>query len=170
MALVDQSEDCWRWLGGLRADGRGQINMRSKTWVAHRLIYTLLIGEIPPGLTIDHLCRNGICCNPAHMEPVTAAENTRRMLAVRYAGRDSCPAGHLRAEFGRVDRGSWYCAECNRAKLRARYVPHPRPIKADCPAGHPRAEFGVKYASGWQCRECCRLRAKARRALKRTSA
>lgn len=46
--------------------------------LAHRRSYEQSIGEIPPGLEIDHLCRNRKCVNPQHMEPVTRATNTRR--------------------------------------------------------------------------------------------
>jgi hypothetical protein len=45
---------------------------------AHRFAYELLVGPIPEGLVIDHLCRNRRCVNPAHLEPVTAEENWRR--------------------------------------------------------------------------------------------
>lgn len=41
-------------------------------------MYELLVGPIPPGLQIDHLCRNKICVNPAHLEPVTHRENLMR--------------------------------------------------------------------------------------------
>lgn len=46
--------------------------------MAHRLIYTMLIGEIPEGMVLDHLCRNRRCVNPHHLEPVTVKENTHR--------------------------------------------------------------------------------------------
>lgn len=40
--------------------------------------YSLLVGPIPTGLELDHLCRTPGCCNPWHLEPVTHAENVRR--------------------------------------------------------------------------------------------
>lgn len=52
--------------------------MTSTTCTAHRWAYEFLVGEIPEGLTLDHLCRNKACVMPDHLEPVTQAENHRR--------------------------------------------------------------------------------------------
>jgi hypothetical protein len=51
----------------------------------HRVVYRLLVGTIPEGLTLDHLCFVPCCCNPDHLEPVTRAENTRRQMAAGRA-------------------------------------------------------------------------------------
>ncbi|RYF11406.1 MAG: HNH endonuclease, partial [Oxalobacteraceae bacterium] len=53
-----------------------------------RAAYAALKGPIPDGLTLDHLCENKICINPAHLEPVTRAENARRYHANHpYSGK-----------------------------------------------------------------------------------
>ncbi len=74
-------DGCWDWQG-LRVRGYGvmhcTVNSRKTTIRAHRYAYELIVGPIPEGLTIDHLCRNPACVNPAHLEPVTIAENLRR--------------------------------------------------------------------------------------------
>ena len=62
----------------------------------HRAAYELAHGPIPEGLHIDHLCRNRLCCNPAHLEAVTQAENNRRTVGVRQK-KDFCIRGHRRS-------------------------------------------------------------------------
>src|SRR5271167_976762 len=81
---MNRTDTCWLWKGFLH-NGYGHI--RDKNWkiqLAHRVAYELLVGPIPVGLTIDHLCHNTDdtckggstcphreCVNPAHLEPVT---------------------------------------------------------------------------------------------------
>jgi len=72
------SNGCWIWLKCKNNGGYGRIQVNGKPWLTHRVSYELYVGSIPQGLTIDHLCRVRHCCNPAHLEPVTSAENTRR--------------------------------------------------------------------------------------------
>lgn len=78
--------DCWLWTGLTDIDGYGIIgeggnNCRSLR--VHRVVYQMAVGPIPEGMVIDHLCRVRNCANPAHLEVVTPAENTRRSNAVR---------------------------------------------------------------------------------------
>jgi hypothetical protein len=76
---------CWTWTGAATGEGYGSVGHQGRTCSTHRLAYTLIVGPIPPALTIDHLCVNILCCNPAHMEPVTRLENIRRGGISRYA-------------------------------------------------------------------------------------
>lgn len=69
---------CWLWTSRQDRDGYGRFAVEGKDFRAHRFAYKDLVGPIPDGLTIDHLCRVPGCVNPAHMEPVTAGENKRR--------------------------------------------------------------------------------------------
>lgn len=78
--------DCWLWTARQNGKGYGMFGNAC----AHRVSYELIIGPIPLGLQIDHLCRVRACVNPAHLEPVTPAENTRRALALIT----HCPQGH----------------------------------------------------------------------------
>jgi hypothetical protein len=76
--VVDPRAGCWVWQLSKNPKGYGSIWHEGKCWAAHRLSYTLLVGPIPEGLQLDHLCRNTSCVNPAHLEPVTNTENQRR--------------------------------------------------------------------------------------------
>lgn len=75
---IDITESCWIWTGYKQKSGYGQITVNRKSYKAHRLVYSLLVGEIPDGKQLDHLCRVRNCVNPDHLEPVTQAENIRR--------------------------------------------------------------------------------------------
>lgn len=88
---------CWMWLAARDRFGYGCTSLgRGRSRRAHRVIYEWLVGPIPDGLTLDHLCRNKSCVNPSHLEPVTMAENNRR--SNNFAGVNSrkthCPKGH----------------------------------------------------------------------------
>jgi hypothetical protein len=69
---------CWLWMRSLSPDGYGWASLAGRTSQAHRLVYVLINGDPPSGLTLDHLCRVRHCVNPDHLEPVTNAENLRR--------------------------------------------------------------------------------------------
>jgi hypothetical protein len=77
---------CWNWTAALR-NGYGVIGQKKSLLYAHRVSYELLVGLIPVGYQIDHLCRNRRCVNPAHLEAVTQQENIRRQLAHQYPWR-----------------------------------------------------------------------------------
>lgn len=81
-AKVDRRDggDCWPWLGTTTSTGYGLFGVprEDRTVGAHRYAYELVVGPIPTGLELDHLCRVRNCVNPAHLEPVTHAENLRR--------------------------------------------------------------------------------------------
>lgn len=75
----DPSSGCWVWSKRTVVNGYGRMgDGQGRTVMAHRLAYEYWVGEIPLGLTIDHVCRNKLCCNPAHLEAVTPSENVRR--------------------------------------------------------------------------------------------
>jgi hypothetical protein len=98
-AKVDRRgvDECWPWLGGKILSGYGSFKWDGRVQGAHRAAYEILVGPIPEGLYIDHLCRNPNCVNPAHLEPVTNWENVRRSPianAAVNARKTHCIRGH----------------------------------------------------------------------------
>lgn len=71
------STPCWIWQRCLSGE-YGQISVGGKMRQAHVVYYERHVGPIPEGRDLDHLCRVPRCVNPAHVEPVLPAVNTRR--------------------------------------------------------------------------------------------
>lgn len=116
---------CWLWTGCRTPKGYGQIRLtktgptRPKIIAAHRLSYNVHVGEIPAGLEIDHICRNRLCVNPAHLRTVTRRDNVINSdgPSAQNLRKTSCRKGHA---FDRVDkRGHRICMTCNRETRRA---------------------------------------------------
>jgi HNH endonuclease len=108
-------DGCWPWLGSVSGTGYGSFSIRLARGqrsgrVAHRLVYEVLVGPVPPELELDHLCRNRRCVNPAHLEPVTASENQ-----IRAKRKSRCKHGHSMTGENVVwiaGRGGRLCRRC----------------------------------------------------------
>jgi len=86
---VEKTSKCWNWKAG--TDGRyGLFKLNGKDEKAHRVAYLLEKGSIPEGLSLDHLCFNKLCVNPAHLEPVPIRINIQRAAARKT----HCKRGH----------------------------------------------------------------------------
>lgn len=111
--------ECWPWTDYLTEKGYGYFRSARQYWRAHRWAYTHLVGPIPEGLVIDHLCRVRHCVNPAHMEPVTSRENTRR--GIGHGMKTHCKRGHpYDAANTLIHKGWRECRTCIRALASAR--------------------------------------------------
>lgn len=84
-------DGCWPWTAGL-SRGYPYVAYRGQGTYGHRLMYEAIVGPIPEGLNLDHLCRNPICVRPDHLEPVTQFENCRRGLKGEL--KTHCKHGH----------------------------------------------------------------------------
>ncbi len=134
MVKVGNATGCWTWVGRVNNQGYGSINIMGKAGspiLVHRFAYELLVGPIPEGMELDHLCRNRRCVNPAHLEVVTRSENCRRgdsglAWALHQRAKTHCPKGHPYDLFNTYyDRnGGRQCRICRRehAKLSKRRV------------------------------------------------
>lgn len=111
--------------GDVALHGYARLCWNAKKVYAHRIAYQLLVGPIPEGMQLDHLCRNRRCVNPDHLEPVTHAENVRRGLSGAYLrARTHCPKGHPydQANTYVSNSGSRNCRACHSASSHSRWL------------------------------------------------
>ena len=118
---------CWLWTAGENGDGYGVFNVSGvKTKAAHRIAYEWLVGEIPKGLVIDHLCRVRCCVNPAHMRITTHLENIRAGEAptIQIWKSSKCKRGHdLTGHNAIVRKDGWRrCRTCTNANYMVAYL------------------------------------------------
>lgn len=108
--------DCWLWTASGNGRGYGKFHVDGTLRYAHRWVYEQLVGPVPAGLELDHLCRVPACVNPDHLEPVTHAENMRRG-APTGRRKTHCPQGHpyAGAHLYVTPDGRRDCRTCRRA-------------------------------------------------------
>lgn len=144
-AKVDKTNGCWSWTGAKDRLGYGRFNAgdsrANSIYVKpHRFAYEQLVGPIPDGLHIDHMCHNPSCVNPRHLRAVTNRVNAQnrngldRRSTTGYRGVTfHTPTGKYRAYIGHKNRqihlGLFDTAEeaaKAAAEARARYYDLPK--------------------------------------------
>ena len=126
---VNKTSSCWLWTGAKNSKGYGRFSFvpKGRRFAAHRIAYVLDGKTLTKDKTLDHLCRNPGCVNPAHLDPVSAVENVMRGtgFAPRNKAKTQCPKGHPYTTentylSGKGDRHiSRNCRECGRIRCRA---------------------------------------------------
>jgi HNH endonuclease len=122
-------DECWEWQAYRKREGYGQFHVRDnlgrwKPVPASRFSYELEYGTIPAGLTVDHLCFNPSCVNPAHLEAVTMRVNVLRGSAptAENARKTRCKRGHDLTDLRNVrsrNGGRWrWCRACDVIRTR----------------------------------------------------
>jgi hypothetical protein len=121
---IDFSKGCWNFIKGRKNKfGHCEFHFNGKSYPAHRVSYEFFTRDIIPlDYAIDHLCKNPSCVNPAHLEPVTHSENSRRGNGISsiHRRKDCCVRGHkftpenTRLRRSRVDGSmTWrICRKC----------------------------------------------------------
>jgi hypothetical protein len=149
---------CWEWTMGTDGSGYGIMAVKLVNgpgkygWRAsrvHRIVWTVVNGPIPAGLVIDHTCINRLCCNPAHLQVVTQAENVR--LQAERTLSETCE---------RCGANDWYyaaaqrvCRACRRIRTR-RWQRDQRPAKQCVWCG---SDFIPTMQNRRLCSDPCRL-------------
>lgn len=126
---------CWEWTAVRDQNGYGRFHVGGRAGRmegAHRVAFHMLVGDVPSGCELDHLCRNRACVNPWHLDPVPHAINSRRGIAgqvnaARQRAITHCPAGHSYDAENTAYRsdGRRRCKACGRDYQRRRYVADP---------------------------------------------
>lgn len=114
---------CWIWTGAIfKRSGYAVLWWEGSTRGAHRVFYEQMIGDVPDGKQLDHLCRVRHCVNPAHLEPVTIRQNVLRGdgHAAQNARKTHCLHGHpLSGDNLSVTSKGWrVCITCRRERKR----------------------------------------------------
>ena len=109
--------DCWVWTGEIHERGYGRYSLgNGKRVKAHRFAWEFFNGAIENKLTVDHLCRNKLCCNPWHMDLVPSGINVQRRWVREWTDETKCVRGHDRVSENTYVRpnGRKECLLCKR--------------------------------------------------------
>lgn len=118
---VNKTDTCWLWTAATTQRGYGMFKLPGgrASIPAHRFAYETLVGPIPAGFEIDHICRTRACVRPNHLQAVTVRINSLRSdnLGARESRKTHCIHGHPLTVVARPDRRR-ACLTCERQRSR----------------------------------------------------
>ena len=129
---------CWESTYSVTRTGYAQVgcreNGKSRMFLAHRAAWEYCHGPIGSGLTVDHVCKNRRCVNPAHMRLLSHFENAQRNQGDDWPLGGGCRHGH--GETARVvvrsrqTKKGWKteCGVCRRER-RAKYLARRKAVR-----------------------------------------
>lgn len=157
---IIKTDYCWVWMAAYNPKyGYGVVGIPGtrRTKSSHKVVYEVLVGQVPEGYVLDHLCMNPPCVNPEHLEPVTHAENMRRWSE----SMTKCRRGHfyLPDNLYMTAAGTKQCKTCNRARsIEAWRAQGGYTLKTHCKHGHEFNEENTYYRpdrpKARECRKC----------------
>lgn len=117
------TQECWEWSGRRNSKGYGQFRYRGRAVTASRVAWSLKNdAPFPANKLACHSCDNPPCCNPDHIWPGTARENSLDAVKkgrARGLGEERCANGHELTEANiRWRYGYRRCRACDREQSR----------------------------------------------------
>ena len=114
---IEDENGCWVYQGYKDHCGYGVTEIKHKEYKMHRLAWEFWDKQkIPEGMTIDHICFNRACINPAHLRLATWHENCSRHqngngrpLSL-WCNKHNCSKKRVNWSGG---RGRAYCPQCH---------------------------------------------------------
>lgn len=110
---------CWEWTAGRDRQGYGRVRWAPRGYaLAHRVVYELLVGPIPAGLHIHHVCEVTACVNPAHLVTIHPSDHAVLAgVAAEHLAQTHCVHGHS-LEDAYPYNGRRACRECGKRRSR----------------------------------------------------
>lgn len=159
---------CWEWQAYRTPLGYGRFNWGGRAEAAYRVSFVELVGPVPEGKELHHLCENPPCCNPDHLLPVTRWEHRQFSLLSHCENGHPMEGENLLIEGDGVRR----CRTCRKQWMKGRRVlpegksNHELAARDECHRGHSLSGWNlIERPNGTRaCRECTNRRQRERNA------